>query len=78
MKWNLISIEVLIGYFVVLLCYIVGIYPAIRDQVALVTGADPLTTFMLSLIAPVFLIALIIGIVSYGLGRQPAGSWGGE
>jgi hypothetical protein len=77
MKHYLISLETLIGYFVVLLIYIVAIFPVIRTQIALVTGADELTSFMLGLIAPVFLIAIIIGIISYGLGRSPSGVWSG-
>lgn len=77
MKHNLIDIATLIFYFMALLVYLVGIYPIIRDTVAAVTGADQLTMFMLTLIAPAFLIALIIGIISYALGRQPSGAWGG-
>ena len=74
----LISIETLIAYFVVLLVYVVGIYPGLRDNIAMVTGADQMTTFMLSLMAPAFLIAIIIGIFSYAQGKQPSGAWGGE
>lgn len=76
MKHNLISVETLIGYMCVLLIYIVGVYPVIREQIALVTGADELTSFMLTLVAPAFLIAIIIGIISYSLGKSPSGVWG--
>ena len=75
---GLISIEILITYVVVLLIYIVGIWPIIRNTIASVTGADQLTQFLLTLVGPAFLIAIIIGIFSYSTGRAPVGAWSGE
>lgn len=78
MKFGLISLETLIGYFVVLIIYIVAIFPIIRDNIAAVTGADEFTTFIFGLLPAVFLIAIMAGIINYARGVQPSGAWGGE
>jgi len=49
-----------------------------RDVISSVTGADQFTTFILGLIPPVFLIAIIMGIVNYARGVNPVGAWGNE
>lgn len=78
MKKGFINIEILVGYFVVLIIYLVGFYPIMREIIASVTGADELTAFVLSLIPLVFLLAIIIGIMTFARGEKPIGAWGGE
>jgi len=73
-----ISLEILTGYVLVLIIYLVGFYPIIRDTIAQVTGVDELTSFALGLVPVAFLIAIMVGIISYGVGKRPEGVWGGE
>lgn len=65
---GLVSMSTLIGYFIVLLFYIVGLYPIIQAQINSFIG-DPFTTAILSLVPAGIFIAIVAGIFNYARGQ---------
>jgi len=63
----------LIGLFVVLIIYIVGLYPVMQDMInAAVPTMDSTSAFLLQLVPVAFLIGLLASIFLYATGRLPS------
>lgn len=67
-----ISGSTLVMLFIVLLVFIIGLSPVLRETINTVTG-DSLTTFILGIILPCFLFAIIAGIIVYSTKGEPQG-----
>jgi len=70
MKKAQIDLGTLFGLFLVLIIYLVGLYPIIRDTIAGITSIDPITASLLSFVPAAFLVFIIVGLFSYATQRR--------
>ena len=65
MKKGNISLETLVGFMIVLMLYVYGLYPIVRDTLNSMTNVDPVTQSVAQFIPAAFLLAIVYGIFKY-------------
>ena len=67
--------ESLVGYFLVLGIFILGLFVVMRDTISTLVGVtDPTLLFLLNVTPLIFFIAIITGIVMFAMGHKPVGA----
>ena len=61
---------VIIGLAVVMVVFVIGLYPAMKNAADLQTSLDPFSTAMMYLVAPGIFIAMLVGLLWFAFGRS--------
>ena len=65
-----VSAIALIGFFLVIVIFVVGLYPGMKAAADAQTTLDPFSTAMMYLVAPGLFVAFLIGILFYLFGKS--------